>query len=97
MLDNLHLPPNTRLFTSYAVTMYTNIKTKEALKEICNHITVTQGRYRHLNPEAVRQALHLVFNSDIFALGDTYWRQILGTAMGTPPAPAWATFFLCSA
>ena len=93
MLDNLHLPPNARLFTSDAVSMYTNIKTKEALEEICNHITVNQRKYHHLNPEAVHQALHLVFNNNIFALGDTYWRQISGTAMGTPPAPAWATIF----
>ena len=81
LLDNLHLPPNARLFTADAVSMYTNIKTKEALAEICNHIT------------AVRQALHLVFNNNIFALGDTYRRQNSSTAMGTRPAPAWATIF----
>ena len=93
LLDVLQLPPNARLFTADAVSMYTNIKTKEALEAIGNFIVENHGEFPHLDPNAVREALHLVFENNIFAFGDTYWRQTSGTAMGTPPAPAWATIF----
>ena len=38
-------------------------------------------------------ALHLVFENNLFKLGDTFWQQTSGTAMGTPPAPQSATLF----
>eukprot|EP00956_Cyclotella_meneghiniana_P045878 scaffold388664_cov351-Cyclotella_meneghiniana.AAC.1 len=81
LLDTLQLPPNAKLFTADAVSMYTNIKTKEALEAIGNFIVENHGEFPHLDPDAVREALHLVFENNIFALGDTYWRQISGTAM----------------
>eukprot|EP00956_Cyclotella_meneghiniana_P030459 scaffold76745_cov49-Cyclotella_meneghiniana.AAC.3 len=88
LLDKLVLPPNARLFTADAVSMYTNIKTSTALQEIGTFITKHQAKYPHLDAEAVIAALHLVFKNNIFALGDTYWMQTSGTEMGTPPALA---------
>jgi hypothetical protein len=40
-LDNFVVPPNSYLFTSDAVSMYTNIPTERALTLICNHIRET--------------------------------------------------------
>jgi hypothetical protein len=41
--------------------------------------------------EALIEALKIVFCNNYFKFGDTYNKQISGTATGTPPAPPWAT------
>eukprot|EP00956_Cyclotella_meneghiniana_P024221 scaffold48325_cov40-Cyclotella_meneghiniana.AAC.3 len=43
--------------------------------------------------EALIEAMNIVFQNNLFKFGDTYWRQKSGTAMGTPPAPPYATIF----
>ena len=93
LLDELSLPPNALLFTSDATSMYTNIKTTPALECISDFLRAVQQDYNHLHCEALIEALHIVFRNNLFKFGDTFWRQISGTAMGTPPAPAWATIF----
>ena len=38
-------------------------------------------------------ALQLLMTNNVFQFGDTYWLQKVGTAMGAPPTPPWATIF----
>ena len=38
-------------------------------------------------------ALRLLMTKNVFQFGDTFWLQKVGTAMGAPPAPPWATIF----
>jgi hypothetical protein len=93
-LNDVVVPPNSFLFTADTVSMYTNIPTDQALSLICNHIRATAHLIPDVPVEALCSALRIVMRCNIFSFGDTFWRQISGTAMGCPPAPHWAnTFF----
>jgi len=61
--------------------MYTHIPTAEALDKI------------HEVPDHVIEALDLIMNNNIFQFSNTFWKQLSGTAMGTPPACMWAMLF----
>ena len=92
-LASLNLPPTARIFSADAVSMYTNIKTSAALREIAQYIHQRSHRWQCIPLEALMQALTLVMRNNIFRFGDTYWLQTSGTAMGTPPAPSYANLF----
>ena len=91
-LLSLRLPPNCLLFTADAHSMYTNIPTDRALMFI--------GRYLRSNHfdgvplDTLMEALRLVMKNNIFTFGDTTLKTLTGTAMGTPPAPPWATIYM---
>ena len=75
-------PPTALLFTCDAVSMYTNIDTDRALHNLSSRV-----------PGHVVDALRIIMKNNIFQFSDTWWRQLEGTAMGTPPACMWATLF----
>jgi hypothetical protein len=86
------------LFTMDAVSMYTNIHLGHALPSILSFLTDTPlGRNivatEDIHLAQLEYALDLVMKNNIFQFGDTYWQQIAGTAMGTPPAPDYATLY----
>ena len=93
-LLDINLPTNARLFTANAVSMYTNIPTHTALNLIGEHLAQYQQKYNNEYPQdAVRAALRLIMTMNIFTFGDLTLKQLNGTAMGTPPAPPYATIY----
>jgi hypothetical protein len=90
-LRTMTLPPNALLFSIDAFTMYTNIDTNHALTEICAFLAT----YSHpeVNVPALIHALRIIMTHNLFKFGDTFWVQLTGTAMGAPPAPAYATLY----
>lgn len=92
-LVSLNIPRNARLFTCDAVSMYTNIPTPPALRLMESYLFENRDRWPHMHPEALTAALKLVMRNNIFRFGDCWFKQRTGTAMGTPPAPPWATIF----
>ena len=86
------LPPNARLFTADAVSMYTNIDTYRALHSIRNFLR-RNPLFRRMPLDAIHDALDLIMNNNVFQFGDCFFRQLTGTAMGTPPACCYATIY----
>jgi hypothetical protein len=89
----LHLPPNARLFTSDAVSMYTSIPTAQALREIAQYLRRNRALFPEVPIAALVDALTIVMRNNVVQFGDTHWLQLSGAAMGTPPAPPYATLF----
>jgi hypothetical protein len=95
MLMKLEVPPNARLFTADAVGMYPNIPTEPALAEISQYLREQAGvKFHHYDPDALIEALEIVFRNNVVRFGDLYRKQISGTGMGKPPAPPWANIFM---
>ena len=99
-LNSITFPPGTQLFTMDATAMYTNIHLGHALPVLEQFLCETKrgkniANAANICPAALIHALEIVMENNMFAFGDTYWLQIAGTAMGTPPAPTWATIYFC--
>ena len=92
-IDTVTLPPGAKLFTSDAVSMYTNIDTNEALATICPYLREHEDHFDHYDAEILIQAIEFVMLNNIIKFGDVYVKQRRGTAMGKPPAPCWAGIF----
>jgi hypothetical protein len=73
--------------------MYTNIDTEHAMSVITNYILTQPTKETYEILHGVATALEIVMTSNIFQFGDTYWVQLDGTAMGTPPAVTYATLY----
>jgi len=86
------LPKNSWLFTADAKSMYTNIDTNHAIEVISkwlDSLPLPEG----FPLAAVKAAMELVMCNNIFVWGDSYFLQLLGTAMGTSAACMWATIY----
>ena len=86
-------PTNAKLFTADAVSMYTNIPTNTAIMLIAKHIRKSVTEEQPKQNDALIAALKLVMLNNIFCFGDMTFKQLNGTAMGTPPAPPYATIY----
>ena len=72
--------------------MYTNIKTGPALHGI-RQFALENKKHLTVPPAVLMDALCLLMTNNVFQFVDTYWLQKVGTPMGAPPAPPWATIF----
>ena len=70
--------------------MYTNIPTEYALEVISKYVRTNQAKYGHYHAPTLIKALEIVMRNNIVKFGNEFRKQYAGTAMGKPPAPAWA-------
>ena len=86
-LCSTQYPTTAQLFKADAVSMYTNIPTNTAIMLIAKHIRKNIPKECPKQNEALIAALKLVMLNNIFSFGDMTFKQLNGTAMGTPPPP----------
>jgi hypothetical protein len=91
-LRDLFIPQNALLFSTDAVSMYTNIDTASGLQAMRQFLH-TNLEYIPIEfpKEKFLKVLEIVMSNNVFTFGNTYWQQLSGTAMGTPAACAHAT------
>jgi len=87
------LPKNARLFTADAVGMYTNIDIAQGIEAIRYYLLNRYCLYTKVEVAEICNALEIVMTNNIFKFGDTYWRQLIGVAMGIEPAPPFASIY----
>jgi hypothetical protein len=87
------VPDNVTLFTADAVSYYTNIPTDKALRKIAKYLRDNTNRDPKVPINATIEALEIIMCNNFFTFGDTTWIHNDGTAMGTPPAPSYATIY----
>ena len=92
-LEKLDLPPDALLFTADARSMYTCIDTEAALVEIPKYLRANKKDFPDVPVEALIEGITIIMQNNLFTLGDTYWLQKTGAAMGQPPSPSYATVF----
>jgi hypothetical protein len=74
--------------------MYTNIPTNMAINVIGQKLRrYASSQDSNYPVTAVQSALSLVMRNNVFTFGDMAFKQVNGTAMGTPPAPPYATLY----
>ena len=93
---NGRLPSNARHFTADAKSMYTYIDTNHGLEVLRLFLEELEREGKlppDFNIEMIMQAATLIMRWNIFEFGDTFFKQLLGTAMGTPVAVIWAMIY----
>jgi hypothetical protein len=90
------LPPNARIFTCDAISMYTNINTTHALAVIKQFLRRQNELSTMHERNAAIEALELIMKNNLVQFGDTYWLQLNGTAMGVSPSCVYATLYFAS-
>ena len=88
------LPSSTVVVTADAVAMYTNIDTNHSLYMLQRWFEL----HAHELPQGfptrmILKAINLIMHNNVFQFDDTYWLQLIGTAMGTSCACMIATIY----
>jgi hypothetical protein len=90
-LKSLTIPKGAKLFTADATAMYTNITLENGLEALHNLINTNSNLIPPNFPSALfLTTLEIVMSNNIFTFSDTFWRQLHGTAKGTPAAPLYS-------
>ena len=95
----LQLPPNAKMVTFDAVSMYSNIDITHAMsvmKHWFDTFVPSPGKESLGPTNTLLAAINLVMRNNIMQFGDSYFKQLIGTAMGTSCAVWFANLYFGS-
>jgi hypothetical protein len=90
------LPSHAYIFTADADAMYNNIDTAHAIEIISSwldELSLRPNFPKDFPLKAVKEAMIVIMQNNVFEFGDMCFLQLLGTAMGTSAAVMWATLY----
>ena len=90
------LPINAKLVTADAVSIYTNIDTEHGLKVLRLFLEELKSEGNlptNFDIDMIVEAARLVMCWNLFEYGDSFFKQLIGTTMGTPTAVLWAIIY----
>ena len=73
-------------------SLYTNIDQEEGA-EVCFK-KLEERKNKFMPSIVIKNLILMILKSNAFRFGNEYYRQITGTAMGTPMAPNYAKLFM---
>ena len=89
-----YLSDSVYITTSDAEAMYTNIDPEDGINTIEKYLDLYSHEYKGYIPKKlIIELLRLIMTKNVFQFGSTWWIQLIGTAMGTPCACAYATLY----
>ena len=92
-----NLPPNAKLFTCDANSIYNNIDIKHTITVTCWWLNDINGKEQlpsNFLLEAVIHAMKIIMRNNLFEWGNLFFfLQLIGTAMGTSAAVMWAKLY----
>lgn len=92
-IEKTKLPSNIHFITADIESLYTNIPINEAINLVCDYIDSIGGS-SDITTDCIFQALSIILNNAYLQFNGIVYKQIKGTAMGTPCAPQFANIYV---
>ena len=87
-----NVPENSFLVTMDMSSPYTNIDHEEGAEACFKKLE--ERKNKSIPSIVIKNLILMILKSNAFRFGNEYYRQITGTAMGTPMAPNYANLFM---
>ena len=87
-----NIPENSFLVTIAGSSLYTNIDHEECAEACFKKLE--KRKNKSIPSIVIKNLILTILKSNAFRFGNEYYRQITGTAMGTPMAPNYARLFM---
>ena len=90
--ENEHSPQNAILVSMDVSAVYTNIPQSEGIE--CVREALNEVKNKKIPTEFIIRLLDITLKENIFEFNEELFKQIIGTAMGSKPAPSYANLFM---
>ena len=88
----VNLPESAKLVTVDVSSLFTNINHEDAINT--TREALDEAKQQEVNTELVVRLLELLLKNNLFEFDNEIWKQLIGVAMGSRPAPSVANIFM---